>query len=41
MLNGTLVHDGPLKSLALDSTFLDSCTVHSIEHMVIFLIIST
>ena len=40
MLNGTLVHDGPLGSLALDSTFFDGRTVHSIEHMVIILIIS-
>jgi len=31
MLNGTLVHDGPLGSLALDSAFFDGCTVPSIR----------
>ena len=41
MLNRTLVHDGPLGSLTLNSTFFDGCTIRSIEHTVIFLIIST
>ena len=40
-MNETLVHDDPLRSLALDSTFLNGCTIHIIENMVIFLIIST